>query len=215
MLIEMEAKTIESKDLLLSSEERYEIWNVKKEERPYLLSLNEEEQNEEASDDEELSSASAGEEMPLLDGCDFPQWRKERLVSVTSYTKGILNVGSGCFLLRRETQLPMTITPHSLSTWQHLQKKLLMEPRKTAVRLTAEETRKLIEPYPWFEKENVPAILEGCTDAWRAMETCTWENLLRDFGHYDWRFSDTHGACMTLQTYTKYVRSIEGLTGKE
>ena len=44
------------------------------------------------------------------------------------------------------------------------------------------------------------------------MKTCTWESLVKQFGDYSWRFSDTHGACMTLETYTKYTKSIEGQT---
>jgi hypothetical protein len=206
-------------DILLSSEERFDIWNVKKEERPYLLSYDDMNLEE---DDSVLSSSSSSENddpevLPLLDGCDIPGWRKEQLVSVSSYTRGHLNVGSGCSLLRRESQLPTAMSSaHStyncrLHKWKQLQQQLLIPPPNTAFRLSPDETIKLREPYPWFERDSVPAILEGCTRDWTAMQLCTWENLLNEFGDYNWRFSDTHGGCMTLKTYTKYVKSIEGL----
>jgi histone arginine demethylase JMJD6 len=67
-----------------------------------------------------------------------------------------------------------------------------------------------LEWYPWFEQQNVPAILEGCCTEWKAMTNCQWNPLVQRFGEYDWRFSDTHGATMTLATYHKYVHSIEG-----
>jgi hypothetical protein len=206
-------------DILLSSEERFDIWNVKKEERPYLLSNNNDMDLEE--DDSVLPSSSSENDdskvLPLLDGCDIPGWRKEQLVSVSSYARGLLNVGSGCSLLRRESQLftamssTSTTSTSCLHKWKQLQHQLFIPPPNTAFRLSPDETINLIEPYPWFERDNVPAILEGCTRDWAAMQLCTWENLLNEFGDYDWRFSDTHGACMTLKTYTKYVKSIEGL----
>jgi hypothetical protein len=208
------ATAITVQDILLSSEERFDIWNVKKEERPYLLSNDDMDLEE---DDSVLSSSSSSENddsevLPLLDGCDIPGWRKEQLVSVSSYTRGLLNVGSGCSLLRRESQLPTAMSStYCLHKWKQLQQQLLIPPPNTAIRLAPDETIKLIQPYPWFERDNVPAILEGCTRDWAAMQLCTWENLLNQFGDYDWRFSDTHGACMTLKTYTKYVKSIEGL----
>lgn len=198
-------------DILLSSEERFDVWNVKKEERPYLLSCTDE------NDDENASIGSSSErdihELPLLDGCDIPGWRKQGLVSVSSsFTKGILNVGSGCSLLRGESQLLASVPRKS--RWKELQKLLFVEPTitKTAPRLSPEETRKLATPYPWFERENRPVILEGCAEDWPAMKSCKWDNLLHEHGDFVWRFSDTHGACMTLRTYSKYARSIEGLT---
>jgi hypothetical protein len=213
----MGATDIETRDLLLSSEERFEIWNVKQEERPYLLLPPTKNQDEDVSAASSsicsLESSISEESLPLLDGCDIAGWRARQLVSVSSYINGVLNVGSGCSLMRKETQLPNVIIPKSFTKWQELRQKLLTKPRATAARLTKAETSKLKE-HPWFEKDNVPAILEGCTDEWKAMETCSWANLVKKFGDYDWRFSDTHGACMTLETYSKYVHSIEGMTGR-
>jgi histone arginine demethylase JMJD6 len=42
------------------------------------------------------------------------------------------------------------------------------------------------------------------------METCRFENLVDRFGHFQWRFSDTHGETMSLRTYQKYLNSAEG-----
>lgn len=39
-----------------------------------------------------------------------------------------------------------------------------------------------------------------------------FENLLKRFGNIAWRFSDTHGEMMSLETYAKYIVNPEGLT---
>ena len=56
----------------------------------------------------------------------------------------------------------------------------------------------------------ITVILEGLADSWKAMESCSWKRLVEEFGDYYWRFSDTHGACMMLKTYSKYVNTLEG-----
>eukprot|EP00980_Cylindrotheca_fusiformis_P020898 scaffold7908_cov69-Cylindrotheca_fusiformis.AAC.2 len=204
----MGATAVVVRDILLSPDERFDVWNIKKEERPHLLSLDEEETNEEEEEEDHEERV-----MPLIDGCDIPGWRREHLISVSSEAKGILNVGSGCSMLRRESQL--VTTTNDGSKWKILRKRLFLppSPTKTAYRLSPDEVAKLTQPHPWFERDNVPVILEGCcTKEWSVMESCTWERLLKDYGDYDWRFSDTHGATMTMKTYTKYVNSIEGLT---
>lgn len=40
----------------------------------------------------------------------------------------------------------------------------------------------------------------------------SFENLLKRFGSIAWRFSDTHGEMMSLETYAKYIVNPEGLT---
>jgi len=90
-----------------------------------------------------------------------------------------------------------------------LQAKLLEPPKVTAQRIIEQDAVKL-SWYPWFEKENVPVILEGLTKNWKAMQTCKFDRLVNDFGDFEWRFSDTHGATMSLRSYKNYAFSIEG-----
>ena len=89
-----------------------------------------------------------------------------------------------------------------------MQTKLLEPPKVTAQRIPEKDAVRPVH-YPWFEKENVPVILEGLTKNWKANETCKFDNLIKEFGDFDWRFSDTHGATMTLNTYKKYASSME------
>ena len=279
-----------TKDMFLTSDERFDIWNVKQAERPHLALLEEriEERNqrgevrqiekgdfgntteflteeritapnpkqchgEDASyqfktigrdvshpntsiskkiDDNERmddkstntvasttstssncnSLSSSSGQLPLIDGCDIPGWRRHGLIEVSSYLQGILHVGSGCCLTRRLSQIPVLSTL-GMRNWDTLlrENSLLQPPTRTARRLTSDETSKLTF-HPWFERQNIPAILEGCCDEWNAMTNCTWMKLVERFGSYEWRFSDTHGATMTLSTYHKYVNSIEGQT---
>ena len=114
-------KNCESRDILLSADERYDIWEVKRLERPYLLLLpaqdltsndgNHHDDVEESlkydNDEAEQQEQEEDEVLPLVDGCDIPNWHRQRFVKYSSYHQGILNVGSGCTLLRKESQLPM------------------------------------------------------------------------------------------------------------
>jgi histone arginine demethylase JMJD6 len=194
-----------SRDILLSADERYEIWEIKRVERPHLMQFENYDEYEGSGDDVELP---AGETLPLVDGCDLKGWRSSKLVPNSNVLKGYLNVGSGCSLMRRESQLPV-VSSTSLCRWRTLQAKLMEPPKATAVRIRERESLNLSH-HPWFEKENVPVILEGLTKNWRAMETCKFDQLVEDFGDFDWRFSDAHGATMCLTTYKKYAASIEG-----
>lgn len=193
-----------AQDILLSPDERYDVWEIKRVERPYLMEY----ENEPAEDEDSNGDKEDDGELPLVDGCDVKGWRRSKLVQTSSFAQGVLNVGSGCSLMRRESQLGV-VSSKSLSRWKEIQSKLLESPSSKAQRIAAKEARDL-SYYPWFEKENVPVILEGLTNDWKANETCTFDRLVKDFGDYDWRFSDTHGATMTLNTYKKYVSSIEG-----
>jgi histone arginine demethylase JMJD6 len=217
---------VETKNLLLTSEERYELWEVKRAERPHLIapqncaspssssSLQEEDDNKDAPND--TTTATQQQQLlplPLIDGCDIPGWRHSGLVSVSDIVEGYLNVGSGCVLTRKETQLPIVLSSRSLSKWKELQQQLLQppSPERAAQRICSTRARSLSH-HPWFERDNVPVVLEGLTDTWQAMESCRFDRLVDTFGSYDWRFSDTHGSTTTLRTYQKYVHSIEGQT---
>ena len=193
------------RNILLSADGRYDIWEIKRVERPHLMEIENEQEDVRSDDDGESPDDNA---LPLVDGCDLKSWRHSRLVHVSSFSQGFLNVGSGCSLVRRESQLPM-VSSTSLSRWKTIQAKLLRPPKETAQWIPEQEALSLSH-YPWFERENVPVILEGLTKNWKAMETCRFDQLVKDFGDFDWRFSDTHGATMTLETYKKYVHSIEG-----
>lgn len=193
-----------SSDILLTQDERYDLWEIKRVERPHLMEIENEEDVESGDDDE----PNVENILPLVDGCDLKGWRRSKLVDSSSFSQGYLNVGSGCSLLRRERQLPV-VSSKSLSRWQALQTKLLEPPKVTAQRIPEKDAVRLLH-YPWFEKENVPVILEGLTKNWKANETCKFDNLIKEFGDFDWRFSDTHGATMTLNTYKKYASSMEG-----
>lgn len=186
----------EAKALFLTPDERYEIWEVKKEERPQLLLISDDD-----DDDEPV--------LPLVDGCDLPGWRASQLVTLHPTIRSVLNVGSGCSLLRRESQLPV-LSSTALAKWRQLQERFMTEPKTTAIRIPKTEATALSH-YPWFERQNVPVVLEGLTNEWKAMKTCRWKELVSNFGDYYWRFSDTHGAGMTLETYHKYVTSLEGM----
>jgi histone arginine demethylase JMJD6 len=196
-----------TKELFLTPDERYEVWEVKKEERPYLLLISEEDSNDSSSDDDNSEVP-----LPLVDGCDVSGWRKSQLVPISRPLASVLNVGSGCSLLRRETQLPV-VSSSALSEWHRLQERFMQEPtqgKSPVVRIGKNEATEL-SYYPWFERENVPVVLEGLTDDWKAMTTCRWNELVTKYGDFYWRFSDTHGAGMTLETYQKYVSTLEGM----
>jgi len=194
-----------TRDIILLPDERYDIWEIKRVERPHLMEM-ENEQEDVGSDDD--GEPPIENKLPLVDGCDLKAWRHSELVHVSSFSQGYLNVGSGCSLMRRESQLPV-VSSTSLSRWKTLQAKLLESPKSTAQRIPERDALNLSH-YPWFEKKNVPVILEGLTKNWKATETCRFDRLVENFGDYDWRFSDTHGATMSLETYKKYVSSIEG-----
>jgi histone arginine demethylase JMJD6 len=195
-----------TKELYLTPDERYDVWEVKKEERPHLLLISEEDSSSGSSDDDSEVP------LPLIDGCDVSGWRRSQLVPISRDLASVLNVGSGCSLLRRETQLPV-VSSSALSKWRQLQERFMQEPlqgKNSAARIDKEEAIKL-SYYPWFERDNVPVVLEGLTDDWRAMKSCRWNDLVANFGDFYWRFSDTHGAGMTLETYQKYISTPEGV----
>ncbi len=112
-------------DIFLDADERYEIYEVKSLERHHLLSYNDEHEQEQKHPDESCSSTDIDKEekaenidddmpKPLIDGCDIPGWRREKLVTSTSTTYGItpnqqaiLNIGASSTMFRRERQWPV------------------------------------------------------------------------------------------------------------
>ena len=202
--------TSETKDILLSPDDRYDIWEVKRVERPHLINL-ENTKTDEYDDDsggdgiadddaiEDVAHNDNGQTinprslpLPLVDGADLKSWRCSKLVEISSFVQGQLNVGSGCALLRKESQLPVALSKRSQKRWRELQASLLEPPKSTAVRIGERDALGL-PCYPWFERQNVPVILQGLAKNWKAMKTCTFDRLVTDFGDYQWRFSDTHG----------------------
>lgn len=243
---------MKSKDIFLSAEERYQVWCIKRAEKPDLLEVYDE--------NRQLSNINEGDinskerlVAPLTDGCDIPAWRNHGFAMscnasqdrMPQMLEAVLGVGSGCPLLRRESQLPVssTLSQNTTTKWHKLQRTLFEEPlpllggeddgkscccinlvrlqpkeydyEKDIKPLYPETGRTWRDPPPPFEKENIPALIRGCTDrGWPGMETLTWKSLLQRFGHdeTEWRFSDVHGHGMTLHAYNKYCHSIEGLT---
>jgi hypothetical protein len=78
---------MESEDAFLSADERYDVWEVKRKERPHLLVL-EKELPREGDDDE-----SSHHPLPLVDGCDSEGWRHSELVEVSTFIQGFLMLG--------------------------------------------------------------------------------------------------------------------------
>jgi hypothetical protein len=177
------------RDIYLSSDERYDIWLVKCAERPELIEIYEE---------KILEPTDAHENnLALTDGCDLPNWR--------SLSLPVCSVGFGCTLLRRESQLPV---PTKLGWWEILRNELFgKEPTRAVPRLQYCNNDGTILPNAWFERDNVPVLLDGCASTWPAMTSCRFENLLANFGYFYWRCSDTHGETVTLSTYAKYLQT--------
>jgi histone arginine demethylase JMJD6 len=222
----------ETRDIVLSADERYDIWEIKRAERPHLMEFesrtddewsddcngnNDDDSNDNDDDDDDdpscrrpAAAVPPTPPPPLVDGCDLRGWRQSGMVKISTVTWGYLNVGSGCPLMRLESQLPV-LSSRSLERWTSLRRKLLVPPARTARRIPEGEARNL-PCYPWFERQNVPAILEGLASDWRASETCTFDRLVQDYGDHEWRFSDTHGRTMMLSTYRRYVTSLEGMS---
>lgn len=195
-----------TRNIYLTPDERYQVWVVKAAERPELLVLFHFEQEQEKDDASNDMQSHGDAVINLQDGCDIPGWRYWEVVKCNTAIVDLLQIGAGCALTRRETQLPV-IQPSS--SWMKLKKQLLQPPsNSTTVRIDSKEYQ---ESHPWFERENVPAVITGCCDEWNSMESFLFESLVDRFGAMQWRFSDTHGETMTLDAYKKYCFSHEGL----
>jgi histone arginine demethylase JMJD6 len=222
-------------DVFLSSDERYDVWVVKSAERPELLLPTSSSEvaayriysgdsgdvgstcctarsliDDEFKDENKGCAETAAEPLPLTDGCDLESWRRHNIVRTTCHMLAVMNVGTGCCMLRRERQIAL-VGSRSLREWKALREKLYVLPSVDLMVATIDsDTVKSLPLHPWFERKNVPAVLLGCTTDWNAMKTCRFENLVNRFGYLPWRFSDTHGETMKLRTYQKYLSTAEG-----
>jgi histone arginine demethylase JMJD6 len=201
-----------------------------------LVLVSSDEKKEDASNEQQDFTVFNSNEhthiMPLQDGCDIVGWRCQSIGMAKCVTTSgtcttassqhddddderlaLLRVGPGCTLTRLESQLPL---PKPSSTWLELQQRLLQPPAFSNVvprRIHGHDrgssaTRRRLN----LERDAVPVVVEGCCDDWPAMQSCRFAALVERFGHVEWRFSDTHGETLTLQTYQKYCRSMEGCT---
>lgn len=193
--------------------------------------------DEEKKEDGELSGQTYNQlPPPLVDGCDLPGWRCHRLAydASSNEIEGMLNIGVGSTLFRRADQLSY---PCRLSRSSEFQTKLVdrltvtpPSPEVDAEVVDYEECSQCVDASTVddnplkatrfaidYEQRNVPAKIVGATKKWPAMPTennkgWAFENLVERFGNVMWRFSDVHGEMLTLQTYNKYISTVEGQT---
>lgn len=155
-----------SSSYYLDPDERFEVFQVKAAERPHLLGVDDDSEN---NDNDDLPP-------PLLDGCDVPAWRQEHLVgSLSSDLQGVLRIGAGSTLFRRDSQWPCIDDINKTTCpWEVLRKKLLVPPLEDIPRVDYQDvsqkanggtTKFALE----WERRNVPILIEGCTEGWRAM----------------------------------------------
>ena len=122
-------------------------------------------------------------------------------------------VGTGCPLLRRESQWPgVGVSTRHAARWTALRASLydLTRTDGPGIARIAANSSVADKAHPWFERQNVPVLLEGLADHWPARHTMTWEALRHNFGHFAWRVSDTHAETLSLHTFTKYVTTGDG-----
>lgn len=168
-------------------------------------------------------------ELPLIDGCDIVGWRKEGLMTCSDYQQGALNIGLSSTMFRRESQWPMAYSKQAASQWFKMKHKLSNSAiRRPAPVIDHDEYAEFVSVECSdgslkhmtkfardFEEKNVPATIINATHGWDCVmegdKAWTFENLLHRFGNVNWRFSDTHGAMMCMDTYAKYINGIEGM----
>ena len=151
----------------LDPDERYEVYQVKAAERPHLLGVyhDSDDENDESSDDD-ISQYDP----PLVDGCDIPAWRHEHLVPISRQLKGVLRIGAGSSLFRRDSQWT-TFATGEQTPWDVLRDKLFQYPANVA-RVDARTMSAAKFAVKW-EERNVPVLLEHCADDWKAMPNYT------------------------------------------
>jgi len=217
---------MENKNIFLTAEERYDVYLVKSSERPHLL--------ETFQTTNHVDDADSLSTPPLTDGCDIPAWRSGRMIETGPEMEAAFNIGLGCPLLRRESQLPVPLAmSQKQSRWELLREKLMHQPAtETVERISYSEAiqgfdvnegevaddddiglrdnqQRKRRLFSKWEANNYPVIIEGCTTGWN-LNAWHFEKLVERFGHIRWRFSDTHGAVMSLETWAKYT-ATEGL----
>jgi len=212
-------------EIFLDHDERWEVYRVKAKERPHLLlQLSTSVEGEKACDDDEDCP------VPLTDGCDIPGWRRECVMDISPDVQSALNLGASSFYFRRNRQWPLVKS--SSICWDQMMSTLSRPPLVLPPTILCEEFAEQIEweggkrttKFAWeWERRNRPVVIENCTNSWKAMPGSrtvhgkeqrgwTFDQLVKRFRDVSWRFSDNHGETMYLSTYSKYVRSVEGLT---
>lgn len=151
----------------LDEEERYEVYNVKTAERPHLLAQGETDDSLEEND----------VDPPLIDGCDIPGWRCEKIVVVSEALKGVLNIGSSSTMFRRERQ--WSSLPSSSAEWTAIREMLgggcselrppSIESRDASKLVTLEDGRTVTHFASSWERQNRPVVVTGCASAWQAL----------------------------------------------
>lgn len=204
-------------EIFLDADERWEIYKLKSKERPHLLLEN--------FDKECNKDAEEVQQQPVTDGCDIGGWRRECIMETTESLKGVLNLGASCYYFRKESQWPL-MKPTS-PCWDQLHSRLTKPTLRAPPTIDCVEASELVEWKPGFqttkfawewERKNQPIVITNCTNAWKAMPSSsnddgwTFANLLERFGDIAWRFSDNHGEMLSLETYNKYMRGIEGMS---
>lgn len=176
--------------------------------------------------------AEEEEELPLIDGCDLLGWRKEGLVHCSDHLQGSLNIGLLSTMFRRDSQWPL-LSSVSKSPWIEMKNRMIhasiQKPAAVidhdeyaeivTVRLPNGKVANMTKFARDFEENNIPATIVNATVGWKCLINdadhgqlrWSFQNLLRRFGHVNWRFSDTHGEMMCLDTYAKYIFGIEGM----
>lgn len=128
---------------------------------------------------------------PLIDGCDIPGWRKERLIKVSQHQQSllsVLNIGASSTMFRRESQwtvfyhLWMEKYCEEDSPWFGM-KKLLLDSNtmkrhalivhyddcKQTVKLHDQSSRYVTKFAMEYEQKNIPAVILGATCGWKSM----------------------------------------------
>lgn len=210
-------------EIFLDHDERWDVYQVKAKERPHLLT-------EMTSSGNKVCDHDEDDSLPLTDGCDIPGWRRDCVMEVSPDLRGVLNIGASSFYFRKARQWPRMNA--SSICWNQMMSNLSRPPVPLPPMITCEVASEQID---WkngkkitkfaleWEKSNRPVVIENCTKSWKAMpkirdghgknnQGWTFDQLLQRFGDISWRFSDNHGETMSLSTYSKYIRSIEGLT---
>ena len=203
----------------LSVEERYQVYLVKSAERPHLLSYEVEDENDVHESD------SQGKQSPVIDGCDIPAWRIQKLgcnesgIRRSSDLHALLRVGSmnAAEMLRRSSQWPVVSRPRLSvdhihhSRWEILREKLCRNRPPLDRQATGLDYLECIDSFgKEFEEKNIPVTIRNAATEWSALtgeNKWSFENLLSRFGNIMWRFSDQHGEMMDLNCYAKYIVS--------
>jgi hypothetical protein len=73
-----------TRDVLFSSDDRYDVWEVKRFERLHLIQLDNDQDVGSGDDDDDAESSTSVVDLPLIDGCDLKGWRHSKLIKISS-----------------------------------------------------------------------------------------------------------------------------------